>query len=184
MKPGSTIPTWTPLGASSRWSASVQPARANLLAEYAPEPPLATRPAVLDTFTIALGAELRSSGSSSSVMRTTASKFTSIVRFTFSWPPSAKVARQAAPALLTSRLSRPCCSCTCSSTRRGASGSVRSAATNVAFASSPARACSRSSRRATSTSCAPGSRASRRAVASPMPLDAPVTTATKGVPRS
>ena len=41
--------------------------------------------------------------------------------------------------------------------------------------------CRRSSRRATSTSDAPGSRASRRAVASPMPLEAPVTSITRRV---
>ena len=92
-------------------------------------PPRATRPAVLATFTIELGADSRSSGSSASVRRTTASKFTAIVRRTFSQPPSANLARQAAPALFTSRSSRPCFSRTWSSTRRGASSSVRSTAT-------------------------------------------------------
>ena len=43
-----------------------------------------TRPAVLATFTIALGAEVRSSGSSASVRRSCASKLISIVRRTFS----------------------------------------------------------------------------------------------------
>jgi hypothetical protein len=43
-----------------------------------------TRPATELTFTTALGAEARSSGSSASVRRTTASKLTSIVRRTFS----------------------------------------------------------------------------------------------------
>jgi hypothetical protein len=33
MKPGRTMPTWTPCGASSSESASVQPISANLLAE-------------------------------------------------------------------------------------------------------------------------------------------------------
>ena len=65
------------------------------------------RPAVLDTLTIALGADRRSSGSSASVVRTAASKFSSIVRLTLACPPSANVARQEAPALLTSRPSPP-----------------------------------------------------------------------------
>src|SRR5207249_3110410 len=93
-----TSPTCTPCERSSRCSASLHPHSANLLAEYAPEFPRATRPAVLATLTIALGAERRS-------------------------------------------------------------------------------ARSRSCRRATSTSRASGSRARRRAVASPMPLEAPVTRA-------
>jgi hypothetical protein len=60
--------------------------------------------------------------------------------------------------------------------RSGASAPVRSTASQLA---SQGRAAaserSRSSRRATRISSAPGSRASRFAVASPMPLEAPVT---------
>ena len=92
-------------------------------------PPRAMRPAVLATFTIALGADSCSSGSSASVSRTTASKFTSIVRRTFSQPPSPNGARHAAPALFTSRSRRPCVSRTWASTWAGASSSVRSTAT-------------------------------------------------------
>ncbi len=44
---------------------------------------------MLETLTIALGAETRSAGSSASVRRTTASKLTAIVRRTFSQPTSA-----------------------------------------------------------------------------------------------
>ncbi len=123
----------------------------------------ATRAAVLATFTIALGHEARSSGSSSSVRRTTASKLIAIVRCTVSEPPSANVLRQEVPALLTSSVTRPSCSrSSCSRIRVGASSSVRSTATKVAgHGSASANARRRSSRRATSTSRVPGSRASR-----------------------
>ena len=60
----------------------------------------------------------------------------------------------------------------------GASSCVMSAAITVTGTpSSLASARRRSSRRATRTSRAPGSRAIRRAVASPIPLEAPVTRA-------
>ena len=61
-----------------------------------------------ETFTIALGAERRRIGSSASVSRTTASKLSSIVRRTFSQPPSSSpnAALQPAPALFTSRCKR------------------------------------------------------------------------------
>ena len=77
-----TVPTWTPYACSSARSASAQTASAALEAEYAPTPPRATRPAVLATLTIALGAEARNSGSSASVMRTWASKFSCITSWT------------------------------------------------------------------------------------------------------
>src|SRR4029077_4743668 len=66
--------------------------------------------------------------------------------------------------------------------RAGASSSTRSTATQLARAgaSEDANALSRSSRRPTSTSDAPGSRARRRAVAPPLPPEAPVTTMTRG----
>ena len=83
-KPGSTSPTCTPLRRSSAPSASVQPASANLEAEYAPIFGRARRPDTELTLTTALGADARSTGSSASVSRTTASKFSSIVRRTFS----------------------------------------------------------------------------------------------------
>ncbi len=57
MKPGSTRPTCTPCARSSAHSASDQPASANFEALYAPAPARATRPAVEETFTIALGAD-------------------------------------------------------------------------------------------------------------------------------
>ena len=102
---------------------------------------------------MALGAPARSSGSSASVRRTTASKFTAIVRRMFSQPPSANVARKPAPALLTSSASGSPSPSTCSRTRAGASSAVRSAATWLAGpGSASASARSRSSRRATSTS--------------------------------
>ena len=69
--------------------------------------PRATRAAVLETLTIALGAHSRNSGSSASVRRTGASKLSSIVRCTLAYPPSPNGARQAAPALLTSSVRRP-----------------------------------------------------------------------------
>ena len=58
--------------------------------------------------------------------------------------------------------------------RAGAPSSIRSSAHHGAPPSASASARSRSLRRATRTSFEPGSRASRRAVASPIPLDAPV----------
>ena len=125
----------------------------------------------------------RSSGSSASVSRTGASKFSFMWRSMFSHPPSSNRPRHDAPALLTSRCSSPPCSrCTTSRTRCGASASVRSTAITVAppsWAASSFRCCSR---RATRISLASGSRAIRRAAASPMPLEAPVTRATKGEP--
>jgi hypothetical protein len=51
---------------------------------YAPLLLRATRPAIDETFTIALGAAARTAGRSASVRRTTASKFSSIVLRTFS----------------------------------------------------------------------------------------------------
>jgi hypothetical protein len=54
----------------------------------APDATRADAAATLATFTIALGALDRSSGSSASVSRTTASKFSSIVLRTFSRPAS------------------------------------------------------------------------------------------------
>jgi len=83
MKPGSTRPTCTPFGASSICSASLQPASANFDAEYAPLLGRATRPATEETFTIELGAEARSTGRSSSVSRSTASKLRSMISRTF-----------------------------------------------------------------------------------------------------
>src|SRR4051812_37822267 len=133
---------------------------------------------MLETLTIALGALRRSTGSSASVRRTTALKFRSMWRRTPSQPASANVACHAAPALLTRRSSRPWASSTAAATRAGASGSSRSIATTVAPPSSSASARSRSSRRATSTSCASDPRASRRAVAAPIPPAAPVIRAT------
>jgi hypothetical protein len=67
---------------------------------------------VLETLTIALGADSRSSGSSASVSRTTASKLIAIVLRTFSQPPSAKRARHDAPALFTSTCRAPCSAAT------------------------------------------------------------------------
>src|SRR3954451_21582844 len=96
------------------------------------------------------------------------------------WPLSANDPRQAAPALFTSRSSRPCFAWTSAATRPGASGSVRSAAITVAPPSSAASSSRRSSRRATRTSSAPGSRAKRFAVAAPIPAEAPVTSAITG----
>src|SRR5271166_2347323 len=63
--------------------------------------------------------------------------------------------------------------------RAGASSSTRSTATQLTRSSpnDAASARSRSSRRATSTSEDPGSRARRRAAASPIPLEAPVISA-------
>ena len=55
----------------------------DLVAEDAPALARPTRPATLATLTIALGALARSSGSSASVRRTAASKFSSMVRRTF-----------------------------------------------------------------------------------------------------
>ena len=74
---------------------------------------------------------------------------------------------------------------TCSRMRAGASSSTRSTATQLTRCSPSdgASARRRSSRRATSTSAAPGSRASRRAVASPIPLEAPVMSITSGCRR-
>src|SRR3954454_22031017 len=71
---------------------------ANFAAEYEPEPPRDTRPATLATLTIALGAERRRSGSSASVGRTGASKFTAMWRSMIAEPPAAQVARHAQPA--------------------------------------------------------------------------------------
>ena len=72
-----------------------------------PRPARPTRPAVLAMLTIALGADARSSGSSASVSRSCASKFSAIVRRASSAPVSANVPRPPAPALLTSRSRRP-----------------------------------------------------------------------------
>ena len=82
MKPGITVPTWTPCGCSSARRLSLQTANAALEAEYAPAPGRPIRPAVLATLTIALGADARSSGSSASTSRTWASKLSTIVRRT------------------------------------------------------------------------------------------------------
>ena len=68
--PGWTRLMWTPWRASSMATASVQPARANLLAEYDPTRGRDARPATLPMFTTPLGAERRSSGSRASVRRT------------------------------------------------------------------------------------------------------------------
>src|SRR2546423_552011 len=59
--PGWTRVTCTPWRASSICRASVQPARANLLAEYDPAPGRDTRPATLPPLTIPPGAQRRSS---------------------------------------------------------------------------------------------------------------------------
>src|SRR6185503_6893466 len=88
-----------------------------------------TRPATLATLTIELGAERRRIGSSASVSRSVASKFSFMWRSTPVQPCSAKLPRQAAPALFTSRSSRPCSDSTASATRLGAFSSVRSTAT-------------------------------------------------------
>jgi len=90
------------------------------------------------------------------------------------WPP--------APALLTNRSTGRAGSRRRASTVASDGGSHRSAtsvSTSTAWvdASSAARASSRSRRRATITRSEP-SAASRRAKASPMPLEAPVTSAT------
>ena len=79
-EPGWTRPTWTPWRRSSICSASVQPARANLLAAYDPTRGRATRPDTLPMLTTPLGAERRSSGSSASVSRTWASKLIAMTR--------------------------------------------------------------------------------------------------------
>ena len=139
----------------------------------------ATRPAVLATLTIEAGAEARRAGSSASVRRTTASKLSSMWRWTFSWPPSAKPPRQEAPALLTSRVSRPPWSlgdvgARPARARRRRSGRRRRrspgrAASRRARAGGP-----RGGRRAPARCRARGQGA--RAVASPMPLEAPVIT--------
>src|SRR6185437_2024004 len=69
----------------------------------------------------------------------------------------------------------------CARMRSGASSSTMSTATKLAcWPSESASARRRSSRRATTTTAALGTRASRCAVASPIPLDAPVTIATNG----
>src|SRR4029453_17811517 len=105
--PGWTRATWTPWRCSSMDRASVQPARANLLAEYEPAPARDTRPATLPTNTIPLGAERRSRGSRASVIRTWASKLIAITRLTSAQPVRAKLPRPPTPALLTSRSRRP-----------------------------------------------------------------------------
>jgi hypothetical protein len=107
MNPGITAPTWTPGARSSARRLSLQIASAAFEAEYAPTPGRPMRPAVLATLTIALGAEARSSGSSASTSRTWASKLSSIVLRTSACPVAANVPRPPAPALLTSRSSRP-----------------------------------------------------------------------------
>ena len=89
--PGWTRATWTPCRRSSMYSASVQPARANLLAEYEPALARDTRLATLPMNTIALGAERRSSGSTASARRTCASKLIAMVRSTSAQPLLAKV---------------------------------------------------------------------------------------------
>ena len=96
----------------------------------------------------------RSSGSSASVSRTGASKFSFMWRSMFAQPVSAKRPRQAAPALLTSRCSSPCSRSTASRTCAGAScapSGRRPPRGPVAPPSSRRAARSRSSRRATST---------------------------------
>ena len=89
--------------------------------------------------------------------------------------------RSITPALLTRMSSRPWLATVCATAASAAARSVTSASITDALAppapSSSASALSRSPRRATSVTAAP-SAASRRAVASPMPLDAPVTIAT------
>ncbi len=74
---------------------------------------------------------------------------------------------------------------TTSRIRPGASGSVRSAAITrraAELVGERAAACPRAARRA--SAAPPGSRARRRAVASPIPLDAPVMSATKAIERA
>ena len=77
------------------------------------------------------------------------------------------------PTLLTSTSSRPCCSTAWSTSRAGPSGSIRS----TAKGSTPSRPSRGATVRAPATTSAP-SAASSRATARPMPLLAPVTTAT------
>src|SRR5664280_754902 len=101
---------------------------------------------------------------------------------TLSWSTRANSSRSSrsrgvcrlTPALLTSPSIRPCRSSVASASRRTAVGSVTSVGTASAPSSSSLNTARRSARRAARTGCAPAWW-SRRAVAAPMPDEAPVT---------
>ena len=145
-------------------------------------PARATRPAVRATLTIALGAEARSSGSSASVRRTCASKLISIVRRTFSQPPSAKRGAPGRAGVVDEQVQAPVALLdVVADARRGVLvGEVDGDPRGRGAERSPRAPAAGPRGGATSTRAAPGSRASRRASASPIPLDAPVMTMTLG----
>src|SRR5919201_3192681 len=178
MKPGSTSATaiWSPR--NSRRSASERPRTPNFVPEYRALTPIS--PATDPMLTITPRPCRRIWGSTAWMQRAGASRLTATIccitlsRASMELPPPT-------PALLTSTSIRPYASIVLSTSRSTSARSLTSVGT--ARARPPCRTISsasawiRSARRAASTTAAPW-RASSRAVAAPIPLDAPVTTAT------
>ena len=185
--PGSTQHTRTPSGASSWRRASVNAVTPNLVALYTALPPRAIRPATDPTLTRSatprgpLTAAARRCGMASWVTCISPFRFRSSMRRQSSSGLVSNGPSSMTPALLTRMSSRPNSSATRPTAARACLASVMSAGRastgRLHAASSAARSASRSSRRATAATWAPR-RASRRTVAWPMPLLAPVTRAT------
>src|SRR5437868_3258314 len=182
MKPGSTstMAIWS--RRSSRRSASERPRTPNFVPEYRALTPIS--PATDPMLTITPRPCRRMWGSAAWTQRAGASRLTATICCITSSPASMELPPPT-PALLTSTSIRPYASIVLATSRSTSARSVTSVGT--ARARPPCRTISsasawiRSARRAASTMAAPW-RASSRAVAAPIPLDAPVTTAT--LPRS
>ena len=121
-------------------------------------------------------APARSSGSSARVIRSVPSTFTSNIHCHPAGSPSATGSMPTAPPALLTSTSQPSSAAANSSTDAWSVTSSRTGRAPI----SPASSASRSSRRAATTTEKP-SATSRRAVAAPMPLLAPVTTAIPGM---
>ena len=124
-----------------------------------------------------------SAGSSAWVTRSVPSTFTSYIHCQSPTEPDSTGSRpRAPPALLTSRVTGPGAAAAAAASPATDSSEVTSQATAVALppaaSISATRSASRSVRRAAASTWKP-SAASRRAVAAPIPLDAPVTIATE-----
>src|SRR5919202_1435846 len=178
MKPGSTSTRAMLSRRSSRRSASERPRTPNFVPEYRALTPIS--PATDPMLTITPRPCRRIWGSTAWTQRAGASRLTATIccitlsRASMGLPPPT-------PALLTSTSIRPYASIVLSTSRSTSVRAVTSVGT--ARARPPCRTISsasawiRSARRAASTTAAPW-RASSRAVAAPIPLEAPVTTAT------
>ena len=182
--PGQTTSTSMPrpggCPANSARIDSLKPCTANLLAAYSLLCGTPRRPRIELMLTMIGCRPCFNSGSAMRVISTRAKKLTSITRRTRSGSAAANGPMAPTPALFT-KISRPPKWDTAASMPRArTAASVTSPATQTAVppevSISCASDCKRSSRRAMQTTLPP-CRASSRAIARPMPLEAPVTIA-------